>query len=134
MRFSAFGLGLCVIVVAPVLNVVWDRLSETGKLPHSLESLYATAGKTGVTGALVCIGFSVMLLGLSAPRPQPIAPPPPPARGVAVPLYTPPEPNEIEPNVSSTGRVVLRTARYLGSQSGSSRRAVPDATAQRRAR
>jgi hypothetical protein len=116
---AAFVGGLAVIVAAAVLNVLSDRQSAAS-MPQFLTDLYATSGKTGVTLMLVLLGCTIVSLGLAVPRPR-RAPPAPTYRRVAVPLYTPPETNGPEPEVTFSGRVVLRTQKYLGAQHGRQR-------------
>jgi hypothetical protein len=113
---GAFFCGLGVIVSAVIFNVWYDRLSETSALPPVIANLYASSGKGGVTATFAVVGLSIMFLGMAIPRTPRDKPAPRLRLGTVVPMFTPPDPNESEPSVAPSGRVILRTQRYVPDQ------------------
>lgn len=105
--------GLVVIVLAIVLNVLSPRLSSSG-LPPELVKRYSSAGPVGATLLLLFVGGALVLSGLAL-RPSH----PEPTRlarahfGTTAPMFTPPDPGEVEPAMTPSGRVILRTQKYL---------------------
>jgi hypothetical protein len=124
----AFFCGLVTIGAACGVYIIYDRLPVAAALPPALAKLYAGSGKTGVALAAAFAGLTLMLVGAAIPRSKRPVPTPASnarAQATATPYYMPPDRPEIEPSVTSYGRVILRTERYVAAKSRASDRAAP---------